>query len=83
MKNQVRPHAQIGEGYNNHILSDYLIGLVVCNQNFVKKIKSAHGGVGGWGGEACFFLFLKISPYHFFQSCQQSGAILNLPQNLM
>ena len=55
MKNQVGPHAHIGRGYNNHILSDYLIGegynnhilsnyligLVVCDQNFVKKIKAS------------------------------------------
>lgn len=39
MKIQVGPHAQIGEGYNNYILNDYYIGLVVCNKNFVKKKK--------------------------------------------
>lgn len=39
MKIQVGPHAQLGEGYNNYILNDYYIGLVVCNKNFVKKKK--------------------------------------------
>lgn len=40
--------------------------------NFVKK--SAHEK------KESLLFFLKISSYNFFQSCQQSGAILNLPR---